>query len=295
MVVALLRSDLVNAFWFHLDLLFEGVLSRCQERMSRHPSLREVLTITLLGASFMTTTTGPVRAADANLANNPLTQEVTVYIQDYISPIVSRISGAGNDFELRGLVPFKLLDTSQLVRFTAPLETLPSHEGGATGLSNLTIFDLTLIPTKLATFGVGPLLASPTAGNSRLGSGKWQGGGAAVGVIPGKWGLFAAILTHQHSFGGAHDDRQTSLLTFQPVLTFNLLNNFYLRSSGVMSFDFSSHTGVIPLGLGIGRVWDIRPGLTLNTFLEPQYSVIRSGAGVPTLQVYTGFNLQIKI
>jgi hypothetical protein len=33
----------------------------------------------------------------------------------------------------------------------------------------------------------------------------------------------------------------------------------------------------------------------INTFVEPQYSVLRVGAGVPTFQVFAGFNIQFPL
>ncbi len=232
-------------------------------------------------------------AADVNSSNNPLTQVVTVQIQDYISPSVDRIGGTGNDFETRGLIPYKLFGTDQLVRVTAPVETLPEDPGSSTtGFSNLQIFDLSLIPTSIATFGVGPLLVFPTAGNSTLGTNKWQGGAAGVAVMPRKWGLFAQVLTYQHSFGQGDNGGSTSLITYQPILTVNLPKNFYLRSSGIMSFDLERHSTVVPIGFGAGKVWQLSPKVNLNVFVEPQYSVVHSGVGVPLLQVYTGATFQ---
>ena len=247
----------------------------------------------ILKATIMASQAG---AADVNSSNNPLTQVVTVQIQDYISPYVNRLNGTGNQLQARGLVPFQLFGTDQLARVTAPVETLPQASGtSTTGLSNFQVFDLTLIPTSIATFGVGPLLVAPTAGNSALGTDRWQAGAAGVAVMPGKWGLFAQVLTYQHSFGGGHGEGPTSLLTYQPILTYNLANDFYLRSSGLMSFDFERHSTVIPLGFGAGKVWQLSPRVRLNVFVEPQYSVIHSGVGVPLFQIYTGGVFQFTL
>ncbi len=239
----------------------------------------------------------PSSGGDATSANNPLEQKVTVFIQDYVSPSVNRVNEqAGNDFEVRGLIPFKLFDAPQVLRFTQPLQTNPLLPGGSTtGLGNLTIFNWSLLETKLATFGAGPLLVVPTAGNSQLGSGKLQGGAAGIVSASRPWGLLASVATYQHSFGIAQDRRATSLLTFQPILIYNLPDKYYLRSSGVMSFDFARRNNVVPIGFGGGRVWDVASGVTLNTFFEPQYSVVRSGVGVPKFQVYTGINLQFSM
>jgi hypothetical protein len=36
-------------------------------------------------------------------------------------------------------------------------------------------------------------------------------------------------------------------------------------------------------------------GITINAFVEPQYSVIHSGVGVPVWQVFAGINFQFAI
>jgi hypothetical protein len=79
-------------------------------------------------------------------------------------------------------------------------------------------------------------------------------------------------------------------------MTYNLPEDFYLRSTAIWSFDLGgapvSHTSVIPLGFG--KVWSLGK-ITLNLFAEPQYSVVRSGVGVPVWQIFAGFNLQVAL
>ena len=55
------------------------------------------------------------------------------------------------------------------------------------------------------------------------------------------------------------------------------------------------HTSVIPLELGLGRDFQLSNGRVINTFVEPQYSVLRVGDGVPTFQVFVGFNIQFPL
>ena len=62
-----------------------------------------------------------------------------------------------------------------------------------------------------------------------------------------------------------------------------------------MSFDLVRRTTVVPIGIGLGRVIPLQSGRILNFFLEPQYSVIRAGDGVPTFQVYGGVNFQFPL
>ena len=51
----------------------------------------------------------------------------------------------------------------------------------------------------------------------------------------------------------------------------------------------------MPVGLGLGRTVPLPSGMVINTFVEPQYSVLRVGAGVPTFQVFVGLNIQFPL
>jgi hypothetical protein len=60
-----------------------------------------------------------------------------------------------------------------------------------------------------------------------------------------------------------------------PIIPFNLVNGDY-------------H---IPVGLGIGKVIKVKETV-FNFFIEPQPSVLVSGAGQPVFQVYAALNMQ---
>ncbi len=62
-----------------------------------------------------------------------------------------------------------------------------------------------------------------------------------------------------------------------------------------MTFDLGNHTTVVPVGFGAGKVWSFGNGNTVNAFVEPQYSVIHSGAGVPVWQIFAGINFQFAL
>jgi len=234
---------------------------------------------------------------DVNAANSPLTPKITVNLQDYYVPDLNRVDDrTANQFLLRGLVPAKIFGMPQLFRFTLPLVTNPTFPSGSdTGLGDFTVFDLLVFPTKGAIFGAGPLLVAPIASNRDLGTGKWQAGAAAVVVIPKAWGQVAMLVTYQHSFAGDDSRPVTQVITAQPVVTYNLNDGVYLRSTGTWNVDLGNHSDYIPVGLGIGKVWAFGHGNTVNAFVEPQYSVFRSGAGVPVWQVFAGVNFQFAV
>jgi len=243
---------------------------------------------------------GPAAAqtsADAvNAANNPLTPKITVNLQDYFTPELNRESGTANQGLLRGVLPMDAFGLPQLLRVTLPVLTNPTQAGSATGLGDFSVYDLFILPIHGITVSIGPALTAPTATSPDTGAGKWQAGAAVFVVATHPWGLTAGLLTYQHSFAGDPSRPMAATLTAQPILTYNLPGAFYLRSTGIWSFDMGGarHSSVIPLGFGMGKIWTAGR-LTFNLFAEPQYSVIRSGIGVPVWQIFAGFNLQIAL
>ncbi len=233
---------------------------------------------------------------DINAANNPLTPSITLNLQDYYVPSFKGLPDRqANQFLLRGLIPAKLFDVPQLIRFTLPVANSPTFPYGSdTGLGDLTLIDLSLIPMKGFAIGLGPLLVAPTASTKALGAGKWQAGGAAVVIAPQSWGLLGGLVTYQQSFAGDGQRDDVKILTFQPVINYNLPEGFYLRSSAIWNFNFQSHAHYIPVGLGIGKVWKVGK-TTINAFIEPQYTAWRHGDGVPRWQIFGGINFQFAL
>ncbi|MGO8064427.1 hypothetical protein [Rhizobium leguminosarum] len=243
---------------------------------------------------------GAQEAHDAvNEANNPLTPKITINLQDYYIPSFIDTPGEpeANQFLLRGLIPSDMFGLPQLLRFTLPIATSPDVPSGyVTGLGDLTLMDLFILPKHGdVTLGVGPLLVVPTATDESLGSGKWQIGAAGVVVAPQRWGLLGALATYQTSFAGVDDREDVSLLTFQPILNINLSDGWYLRSSATWNFNLESGNSYIPVGAGVGKVFQLDKGVTMNAFVEPQYTVWHDGPGAPRWQIFAGVNFQFPV
>ena len=60
-----------------------------------------------------------------------------------------------------------------------------------------------------------------------------------------------------------------------------------------MTNDFEDDTYSVPLGLGIGKVWNSEM-TTYKLFAEPQWSVADQGGGWPKWQVFVGLNMIFK-
>jgi len=251
-------------------------------------------------AAALCSWTAPATAQEQdklNEANNPLTPKITINFQDYYDPSLYGLSGRdANQFLFRGVVPWKLGDSGQLFRFTMPIATAPTFPTGSdTGLGDITLLNVT--PFKgpdHVLFAAGPVLVLPT-GDRIHGQGAWQMGAAGVAVAPQSWGIVGGFLTYEHSIGDTNTGVPANLLTFQPLVNVNLPQQFYLRSSATWTFDLEQSGSFIPLGLGIGRVFLLDGGNSLNAYIEPQYSVWHDGPGTPQWQIFAGLNMQFSL
>ncbi len=228
-------------------------------------------------------------AAQQNVANNPLTDIPAIQVQNYLQPVLNGQPGSGFDQPfVRGILPHDALGWRQLMRASMAAGTTAwGPAGSENGLGDLTIFDVPLIDVANARMGVGPLAILPTATSPALGERKWQFGAQGVVSAPYEWGLLAALAAYQQAFDGS-----ARSLTVQPFIFYNLAEGFYVRSSDITTVDLSRQTAVLPVGLGLGRVVRLGNGNVLNMYLEPQYSVVQSGIGQPSFQVFAGFNIQ---
>jgi hypothetical protein len=139
-----------------------------------------------------------------------------------------------------------------------------------------------------------PLVVLPTESGSKFGTENWQAGVGGVAIDATRWGLLDGLFTYQHAFGRG-TGAITQETTFQPFIHYNFHHGLSLRSTGLLVFNSGSGVKDIPVGLGFGKVWNSPDGKTINFYMEPQYSVWRSGLGAPEWQLFTGVNFQFPV
>jgi hypothetical protein len=233
-----------------------------------------------------------VSAAEIAKANNPLADVNALTFENYYDPTLYGLSNvSANTLDLRAVI----VSGRQIIRATLPIQTTPVGQGQSkSGLGDAAIFDAIRISPNGAKneFAVGPLLVAPSATNSALGSGKWQGGVAAVAILPLSPGsIWGVLATWQHSFAGNQDRSKTQVSTLQPFATYSIGGGYYIRSSGVMVFDFQNNRYIVPFGAGFGKAVRVGNGL-VNAFVEPQFTVYHKGVGQPSFQLYAGIKWQ---
>ena len=232
-----------------------------------------------------------------NEANNPLTPKLGVNFQDQYVRKAYDVDDWTNAFLFRSTIPHRIGGAPQIARVTAPVVTAPSFDGDGrtTAFGDVNVFDLFLSKHGPIEIGLGPQLTAPTASKDEGGTGKWQAGIALAVVAPQSWGLAGGLVTWQHSFAGDDDRATQNNAALQPFFIVNLPQGWYLRSTATWTFDLARDHYAIPLGLGVGKVWVLGDGTSVNLFAEPQWTVAHDGAGQPKFQVFAGVNLQLPI
>lgn len=237
-----------------------------------------------------------VSADEANKANNPLNPAPGVNFQDVWAPELYGFDSHTNDVLLRGTLPVRpgMLKWPQLIRVTVPISTRPTGSGFRTGLGDINIFDILLLGHTAGgiQYGAGPLLVMPTATDDALGTGKWQIGVATTAIHSSPRGLLGTLVQFQTSFAGDGDRPAVTSMTVQPLWIHNLQTGWYLRSSGIWTFNLRNGDFWTPVGFGFGKVMKSRQN-TANFFFEPQWSVAHSGIAVPKYTIYTGINVTL--
>jgi hypothetical protein len=230
-----------------------------------------------------------------NAANSPTEPRLTFQYWNYYAPLLHDNSNWAENGTGRILIPFQVDGIQQIFHVVPTVVTDPnSITGPRTGFGDLQLYNFSLtkfaLPESQAlTVGAGPLMAFPTVNSPNFGPDNTVQGGAA-GVLEARlnWGILGVLATYQHTLSGVG----SQLVTVQPILYYNFQHGWYFRSDAVMQFNSYTHTNVVPVGLGFGKVIQLESGYTWNAYLEAQPSVYRSGRGAPDLQIEAGIQVQ---
>ena len=141
------------------------------------------------------------------------------------------------------------------------------------GLGDFNAFAAYLFKSKPGvSVGVGPQITAPTASADETGTGKWQGGLAAIYFnatsAAMQWG---GLVTWQTDFAGDAERTGTSVLALQPFYILQMGKGLYARSTAIAVFDLQNDTYNVPVGIGIGQVVPTK-GAIFNVFVETQYT-----------------------
>jgi hypothetical protein len=234
----------------------------------------------ILGASRAFAADGDA-TAQADLvkqANAPISSVLQVRLQDTYAPQFWDLHGQGNAFSIAITMPlpeYRLLPFPQLSLLTVPVAvTLP---GEATAFGDVRFADIAVLdPGRSVLLGLGATLVFPTASTSVTGQGKWQAGpAAAIAFAPENW-LLGVLAQNPISFAGDRNRPDTNALFLLPFLSYQLGRGWFIRSQPQMSFNWKTGKQVLPIDLGVGRVFKIGRQ-DVSIFVEPFWNVSHDG------------------
>ena len=211
-------------------------------------------------------------------ANAPISSILQIRLQDSYQPEFTGVNGHGNVVTLAVTMPLpkrRLLPLPQLSLLTLPAAiTLPN---GLTGTGDLRLLDLAIFhPDRNVVWGVGPVLVFPTASRRETGQEKWQAGpAAAVAFTPQKW-LVGVLVQNPISFAGEGDRADANLMSLQPFVSYQIGNGWFIRSQPQLLFNWTNGKQLLPLDLGVGRVFRIGRQ-NVSCFIEPYWNLTHDG------------------
>jgi hypothetical protein len=224
-------------------------------------------------------------------ANNPLASFQTLNFHNYYIPEVSGTDETANTFWVRYATPVSLFGGDWIVRASLPVQRVPTPTGSESGLGAANAFGAYLFDTGNpgVTLGAGPLVALPTSTGDVPGGDTWDLGAAAV-LFNATSDLFqwGGLVTYQTDVAGSGE---SSLAAVQPFALLQMGSGWYLRSTGVWTFNFETNSYSVPVGFGLGKV--MKSGTkVINAFIEPQATIFSHGPGGEDFQIFFGLNIQ---
>ena len=196
----------------------------------------------------------------AKAAQNPLATMVTLPLQANYNTGVGPYERTFFNLNVQPVVPITGEDWNVIVRTIIPVNSVPMGEIDSTFGVGDTTMQLFFSPAKggTITWGVGPVLAIPSASNPEvLGSGKWGLGPTGVVFIQlGKWTL-GGVVSNTWSAAGDADRDDYNRFLLQYFVNFNLGGGWALGTAPVVTANWKAEDGnkwTVPWGLQVSKV-----------------------------------------
>jgi hypothetical protein len=190
-------------------------------------------------------------------ASDPTASLMSFQFQGSYNPNYHNAPGAdGSSLQFRAAIPFALGSTSNIARLTLPYIT--DTPGGANGLADATLFNLTVFDQPWGRYGLGAVALMPT-GTNGISSEKW-GLGPAFGFTARTdkliWGAF-----NQNIFTVAGDDARpdVDVSIIQPIFNYSLGDGWSVGTSEMtFTYDWNRNEFVsLPLGFKVSKLTTI--------------------------------------
>lgn len=230
-----------------------------------------------------------------------------IQLKDIFTPAEYGTNAQPNTLQFRSVFavrPHLFTPLEELIRPTIQVVTIPRGKTASTttALDDVQLLDLFVIPfpdVKKTGFrwGIGPYFVFPTSTSQFTGKGAWQLGPALgfawqLGKLKFSW-LFQQSTSFAYT--SSHSVSVASI-QIQPLLTYDLGRGGYLKSADAnwrINFRHESSTE-IPLSAGIGKVWNVGQGCSINAALSGEWMAYRQFSS-QTEQFTLNFQLSLLL
>ena len=206
-------------------------------------------------------------ASEADLAKqaqNPIASLISLPFQNNTTFNMGPNDRNQNVLNIQPVIPINLGPVNLITRTIVPVVYRPvllEEAGGTSGLGdiNATFFFSPSAPSAV-TWAVGPSLYLPTATDDALGSGRWSAGPSLVALaMPSNW-VIGVLVSNVWSVGGDQDEADVNSFLLQPIINYNLANQWYLTSVPIVTANWNAEEGnkwTVPVGGGFGKIFRI--------------------------------------
>ena len=206
-------------------------------------------------------------ASEADLAKqaqNPIASLISLPFQNNTNFNMGPNDRNQNVLNIQPVIPINLGPVNLITRTIVPVVYRPfllEEAGGTSGLGdiNATFFFGPSAPSPV-TWAVGPSLYLPTATDDALGSGRWSAGPSVVALaMPSNW-VIGVLVSNVWSIGGDQDEADVNSFLLQPIINYNLANQWYLTSVPIITANWNAVEGnkwTVPVGGGFGKIFRI--------------------------------------
>lgn len=198
---------------------------------------------------------------DLNKAvQNPVSNLVSVPFQNNMNFNVGPDDRVQNVLNIQPVWPFELNEDWNLItRTILPVISQPAPGQDRTdgiGDLNFTAFISPRQPGKWI-WGLGPVLAFPTATDDVLGADKWSAGPSAVVLtMRGSW-VIGILASQLWDYAGDDDAADVNSFLLQYFINYNLPSGWYISSAPINTANWEAASGekwTIPVGVGAGKI-----------------------------------------
>jgi hypothetical protein len=254
----------------------------------------------LYGASVADAAKGASASKDAGgqslaeQATDPTAPLVQLRFQNSFVPESFDSTGYANTTEIQAVIPWKAPWGQPMITrptFLFPLTADPDGTVNETsGMGDTDMLHFFISKQEWGTTALGVNVVFPTATDTRLGSGKWQGGPAAALVytkIP-KLQLGALVYNNWSLDTNRHGKENVNKMYIQWVVNYHFEPGWYVGWGDLpMSFNWKNGKQNIPLCGKLGHTTKIGKQ-PVDMFIQPFYTISHDG---PSGEYGAKFNL----